>query len=84
MRELSDLVFIHVHVPHTQESIGYCMTFLDLFPLTRQLLFIFNQRLSIRAFGRRESGQTKYTIRFKSSVRTKICIKVGFQCKLKT
>ena len=53
MRILSKLLFI----PQMQESISCCMTFPDFFIFfIEQLFLIFNQMLSIRAFGRRDNG----------------------------
>ena len=51
MRILFELVII----PQIQESIGCCITFPDFFIFfIEQLFLIFNQMLSIRAFGRRD------------------------------
>ena len=52
MRILSELIFI----PQTQKSIGCCMTFPIFDFLHRAVVFIFNQMLSIGAFGRRVQG----------------------------
>ena len=49
MRILSELVFI----PKRQESIGCCMNSPIFDFLHRAVVFIFNQMLSIQAFGRR-------------------------------